>query len=115
MWATVLVFAATAVLGATLAVDALRGRPPGVPRAIAHGLLAATGLVLLLAGVVGYGARGPARWALALFVLAAIGGSVLALGFHARRRLLPLGFVVAHAALALMALLALLSGALRLV
>jgi hypothetical protein len=114
MWATLLVFAVAAVIGLTMAMAVFQNRFPPVGSAVLHGVLAATGLVLLFVGVFVRGALGPARWALALFLLAALGGFTLAFGFHARGKTLPQGMVVGHAALAVIAFLILLAGALRL-
>ena len=113
-WALV-VFAAAAVAGLTMAIGHFKGRTPSVGVALIHGALAATGLVLLLIAVFGQGAPNPARWALYLFLIAAIGGFTLALGFHARKRPLPTGFVAGHALLAVTAFLILIAGVLGLI
>jgi hypothetical protein len=114
MWATILIFAVAAVVGVTMAVAVFQNRFPPVASAVIHGVLAATGLVLLLVGVLLHGATGPARWALGFLLVAAVGGFVLALGFHARRKNLPQGFVVGHAGLAVIGFLILLAAALHL-
>jgi hypothetical protein len=114
MWAAILIFAVAAVVGLTMAVAAFQNRFPPVGSAILHGALAAAGLVLLLIAVLLHGAMGAARWALGFFLVAALGGLVLALGFHARRKNLPTGFVLGHATLAVIGLLILLAAALRL-
>ena len=114
MWAAILVFAVAAVVGVTMAIAVFQNRFPPVGSAVLHGALAASGLVLLFVGVRVHGAMGAARWALAFFLVAALGGLVLAFGFHARRRNLPTGFVVGHATLAVIGFLILLAGALRL-
>jgi len=115
MWITILIFAIAAVVGLSMAIAAFRGRFPPVPIAVLHGILAASGLVLLLIAVFGHGAGSAARWALAAFLIAALEGFVLALAFHARRKPLPVGLVVGHAALAVAGFLVLLAGALNLV
>ena len=49
-WALV-VFAAAAVAGLTMAIGHFKGRTPSVGVAVIHGIFAATGLVLLLLAV----------------------------------------------------------------
>jgi hypothetical protein len=114
MWITILIFAAAALVGLTMAVAVFQGRFPPVASAVVHGVLAAAGLVLLILAVFVHGAVGPARWALGFFLVAALGGFVLALGFHARTKNLPKGFVIGHASLAVIGFLILLAGALQL-
>jgi hypothetical protein len=115
MWLIIAIFAVAAVVGLTLGVAAFRGHFPPVPSAILHGVLAATGLVLLLVAVFVKGAAGPALWALGFFLVAALGGFGLALGFHARKKALPKGLVAGHAILAVIGFLLLLGGALKLI
>lgn len=115
MWLTIAIFAVAAVVGLTMAIAAFQGKFPPVPSAILHGVLAATGLVLLLVAVLVKGAAGAALWALGFFLVAALGGFTLALGFHARRKPLPQGFVAGHALLAVIGFLLLLAGALKLI
>ena len=114
MWITVLIFALAAVVGLTMALAAFKGQFPPVASAVIHGVLAASGLVLLLIAVLAHGATGPARWALGFLLVAALGGFTLAFGFHARRRNLPVNFVIGHATLAVIGFLLLLAGALHL-
>ncbi|HEV3180658.1 MAG TPA: hypothetical protein VGZ05_09330 [Steroidobacteraceae bacterium] len=114
MWATTVVFAVAAGVGLTMAMAAFQGRFPPVASAVVHGVLAATGLLLLLYGVFMRGVMGAPRWALGFFVLAALGGSVLAFGFHARGRSLPRGYVLGHASVAVIGFLILLAAALHL-
>lgn len=109
-WALI-VFAIAAVAGLTMAIGVFKGRTtPPVSTAVIHGIFAASGLVLLLLAVFKEGAGNTARWALYLFLLAAIGGFTLALGYHARKRPLPTGLVAGHALLAVAAFLILLIG-----
>lgn len=114
MWLIIAIFAVAAVVGLTMAVAAFQGHFPPVPSAILHGVLAATGLLLLLIAVA-RGAVGPALWALGFFLVAALGGFGMAFGFHARRKPLPKGLVAGHAALAVIGFLLLLAGALKLI
>ena len=115
MWLIIAIFAVAAVVGLTMAMAAFQGNFPPVPSAILHGVLAATGLVLLIIAVLVKGASGPAMWALGFFLVAALGGFGMAFGFHARRKALPKGFVAGHAALAVVGFLLLLAGALKLI
>jgi hypothetical protein len=115
MWLIIAIFAVAAVVGLTMAIAAYQGKFPPVPSAILHGVLAATGLVLLIVAVFVRGAAGPALWALGFFLVAALGGFSLALGFHARKKALPKGFVAGHAVLAVIGFLLLLAGALKLI
>jgi len=115
MWLIILIFAIAAVIGLTMAIAAFQGNFPPVPSAVLHGVLAATGLVLLLIAVFVQGATGAAAWALGFFLVAALGGFGMAFGFHARRKALPKGLVAGHAALAVIGFLLLLAGALKLV
>lgn len=115
MWLIIAIFAVAAVVGLTMAIAAFQGKFPPVPSAILHGVLAAAGLVLLIVAVLVKGAGGPALWALGFFLVAALGGFSLALGFHARRKPLPKGFVAGHALIAVVGFLLLLAGALKLI
>lgn len=101
-----LVFFSIAGLGG-MGMLALRFRGGNPPLAIApvHGLAAAAGLVTLTLAVVG-GARGPALLALVLFVIAAMGGLFM-LSLHLKAKLLPIGFILAHGAVAAGGILAL--------
>jgi len=105
----VLLFAAAAVIGLYMAVQHFRGRtPPAAGVAILHGLLAVSGVVALLLGVRGIGFGGAHTWALALFVLAALGGLFL-VSHHLRQKPLPNGVVIIHALVAVVAFLILLT------
>ncbi len=66
--------------------------------AMLHGLLAASGLTLLLFAYFSVGLPVLAAWGLLLFVIAAAGGAFMALAYDTR--LLPKAIVVAHALLA---------------
>jgi hypothetical protein len=77
---------------------------PRVGIAAVHGVLAASGLVVLLFAAMGSGTSRTAQIALGLFVVAALGGFGL-LSFHLRGRRLPNGLVVGHGFLAVVAFL----------
>src|SRR4029453_8596799 len=71
----ILLFAVAAVIGLTMAVAHFRGHtPPKLAVALLHGLFAASGLVVLLLGVMQVGMSGKPAIALCLFLVAALGG-----------------------------------------
>lgn len=100
LWSAIL-FALAALGGLTLAVLHFRGggreRPP-TALAVVHGLAAAAALVLLILGVLGApaGTSVLPGVALAIFVLAALGGAYLFLGKHLRGQALPSPVVIVH-------------------
>jgi hypothetical protein len=105
----VLLFAAAAVIGLYMAVQHFRGRtPPTAGLAILHGLLAVTGVVFLLLGVLEIGFGTAHTWALVLFGAAALGGLYL-VSHHMRQRPLPNGVIIIHALVAVVAFLILLT------
>jgi hypothetical protein len=107
-WAAVL-FAIAALGGATLAMLHFRGRSPlPMPLALLHGLLAASGLALLvIAAVTQPGFGGLALVSLVIFVIAALGGLYL-FSHHLRARALPSAVVLIHGGAAVVAFLLLL-------
>jgi hypothetical protein len=96
--AAVIVFAIAAAGGLVLALHVLRGKLAPWALSVIHALLGATGIVLVLLLVLDGGAS-LLGWALALFVVAALGGFWLA-SRHAKKELPPKGVVVLHALLA---------------
>ena len=105
-------FAVAAVGGIVMAAIRIAAkRNPPHWLAMGHGLLAGAGLTLLIYAALTAGLPQRALAALALFVVAAAGGVVLNLVYQMRQRPLPMGFVIGHAALAVVALLLLLSAA----
>lgn len=111
----IVVFAIGAIGGLYLALRVLTNKFAPWPVSIAHALLGATGMILLITIVLeGHAeSRTPATLGLFLFIFAALGGFFLA-SFHVQRKLPPKGFVIAHASLAVLGFLALLSVALAL-
>jgi hypothetical protein len=102
MQAAVIVLVLAALGGLTLAVIRLRGAPwPPLWLALGHGAVAAAGIGLLV-----YAAMSPdgipnlANIALGIFILAALGGAVLLLGFHMRSKALPIPLVLGHGLIA---------------
>jgi hypothetical protein len=97
----VVLLALTGAGGLLLAGIRFSGRPhPPTWLAMGHGLLAGSGLTLLLYAGFAAGMPGAAWAGLALLVAAAIGGLVLNLGYHWRRQPLPAWLVLVHAAVA---------------
>lgn len=86
-------FLLAALGGIVMLVRLLRRRELPWPLAIAHGVLAAIALILVLIAFL----QGKANLAtpLVLFVIAALGGFVL-LSFHLRKRVHPLWLAVIH-------------------
>jgi hypothetical protein len=109
MQAAAIVLALAALGGLTIAVMRLRGTPrPPTWMALGHGAVAATGLVLLIYAAVSSGIPGLAQVALAVLVLAALGGATIFLGFHLRQRPLPIPLIIGHGLTALTGLVLLL-------
>ena len=107
--ASIVLFAIAALGGITLAAMRLGNRPLPFGLAIAHGVLAAAGLVLLIVAMVVATATGVVlNAALILFIVAAIGGAIL-FSFHLRNRSLPVPLVLGHGLLAVVAFVLLLS------
>lgn len=108
----IILFALAALGGATMAVLHFRGRPspPGLLAAL-HGILAASGLIVLLVAVLRSAGGGAPAIALGLFLLAALGGFVL-LSFHLRGNRQPSALVLGHGLLAVAGFLLLLSAVL---
>jgi hypothetical protein len=98
----ILLFALSAAGGLLLATLHFRGKNRPWPLAILHGLLAATGLVILLVALAGGGAPEHAKLAAILFVAAALGGFLL-FAYHLQKKTLPSLVVVIHAAMAVTA------------
>jgi hypothetical protein len=99
--ATVLL-ALTAAGGLLMAIIRFSGadRPPSWI-AMAHGLLAGSGLTLLLYAAFTAGIPSLAWIGIVLLAAAALGGAYLNLAFHARLLAIPKNIVVLHALLAL--------------
>lgn len=91
--------AIAALGGLTLAVIGFKKQPPPA-LAMLHGFLAGAAVTLLLYAYFTVGLPMLASWALLLFLLAALGGAYLNLGFHMKNLALPKGIIVAHAVLA---------------
>jgi hypothetical protein len=105
-------FVLTAAGGLVLATIRLTGKPhPPLFMAMGHGMVACAGLTLLVyALLMGGAAATNASIAAALFVLSAGGGAAMNLLFHSKGLPLPVGLMVAHAALGVAGLFFLLRG-----
>lgn len=102
-----ILFGLGALGGLYMAVRSFRGQSIPGPVAALHGVLVAAGLVLLLIGVLAGLGQGPARVALAILVLAALGGFFL-LSYHLRKERHPKAVIVVHALVAVAGFLTLL-------
>ncbi len=94
-------FGAAALGGLLMAGMRFSGTPrPPTWLAMGHGVLAAAGLTLLTYAAVTVGIPPMAQLALALFVLAAIGGAAMNLLFHWKLLPLPIPLMIGHALMA---------------
>lgn len=105
-----LVFVVAALGGLVLASFVLRGRFAPWAISVLHALLGAGGLVLLLLAVM-QGAGSRANLALAVLVVAALGGFYLA-SLHLKRKLAMKKIVLVHAGAAVVGVLVLISAVL---
>jgi hypothetical protein len=101
-------FALGALGGLFLAVRSLKKQSIPVSVAILHGLFGASGLVLLLIGVLAGLGGDRARIALVVLLIAALGGFYL-LSFHLRKQTHPRAVIVVHALVAVIGFLTLLT------
>jgi hypothetical protein len=106
-----IVFAIAAMGGLFLASRVLRGHLAPWAISILHALLGASGLTLLILTVVQGGASARVTAALAILILAALGGFFLA-SLHLRGRVAPKAVVFVHAGVAVAGFLTLLSAVL---
>jgi len=104
-------FAIAALGGLFLAMHVLRGQFAPWVVSVVHALLGATGLLLLLAEVLQGTPATRVTAALALLLVAALGGFYLAT-LHLRKTIPPKGVVLLHAGLAVVGFLVLLSAVL---
>jgi hypothetical protein len=101
-------FAVAALGGLFLAVRHFRQLPLPLPVSLLHGALAAAGLIALIAAYLRGSSSGGVGAALALLVVAALGGFAL-FSFHLRGRRAPSAVVVIHALVAVSGFLTLLA------
>lgn len=111
VFAAVVVLGLAALGGLALAVIRLRGTPlPPTSIALIHGMVAATGLALLISVVIGHEVDQLVKVSLGVLVVAALGGATIFLGFHMRNRALPIPLVIGHGLVAITAYVLLLYG-----
>jgi hypothetical protein len=104
----IVLLALTALGGLLAAAFRFSGRPhPPSLIAMLHGLLAASGLTLVLYVAVVNGLPGTAWLGLVALLAAVLGGLVLNLGYHWKNQPLPIWLVLAHSALAAVGLVVL--------
>ena len=104
MQAAAVLFGVAALGGLFMAFLRWRGAPrPPDWLAMLHGLLAAAGLTLLIQAALTVGLPSLAVLSLCLFVLAALGGMLINLRYHAKQLPLPKAWIVGHAGLAVVA------------
>ena len=104
MQAAAILFGLAALGGLIMAFIRWSGAPrPPDWLAMGHGLLAAAGLTLLVHAALTSGLPVLAQLSLGLFVVAALGGALLNLRFHAKQLPLPKAWIVGHAVLAVVA------------
>jgi len=102
MEAAILVLGVTAVGGIVIAGMRLIGIPrPPTWMAIGHGAIGATGLGLLIYAAVTTTLPTMGLVALAVLILAALGGSMMFVGYHLREMPLPIGLMIIHGLAAL--------------
>lgn len=103
------IFAITAFGGIVLASHIMRDKFAPWALSLGHALLGASGLSVLIALLVRTGGTHQTLvLSLVLFAVAALGGFTLA-GFHMTRKLPPKGSVLAHASVAVLGFLVLIS------
>lgn len=108
MTIALVLFALAAVGGSIMAVMRFRGQPwPPFGLAIAHGLAAASGLVVLIFVVARGGMPAGGTVGLLLLLAAALGGFLL-FSKHLRKQPLPIPLIVIHALVAVAGFLTLL-------
>ncbi|MDP9140395.1 MAG: hypothetical protein M3O62_06325 [Pseudomonadota bacterium] len=99
--AAAVLFATGALGGLVMAGIRLKGSPrPPSAFAMAHGILAAAGLTLLLYAAFTVGIPPLAQLAAAVLLVAALVGTWINLRYHAQMQALPIPTVVIHAAIA---------------
>lgn len=105
------VFGVAALGGLFLASFVLRDKFAPWAVSVLHMMLGAIGLVILILGVVNGEGASRATAALGILVIAALGGFYLA-SLHLKQKIPPRGIVLAHAGLAVVGFLTLLSAVL---
>lgn len=107
-----ILFALGALGGLYMAMLSFQGKSLPVAVAALHGLLGASGLVLLIVGVLAGLGGGTARIALIILLVAALGGFYL-LTFHIKKQRHPKAVIVIHALVAVIGFLTLVTAILQ--
>ena len=108
----IVLLALTGVGGLLMAGIRFSGKPrPPSAIAILHGLLAGSGVTLLLYAGFVHGLPGMAWLGIVLLAGAALGGLVLNLAYHDKQLPLPIWLVLTHAAIAVLGLVIVALGA----
>jgi len=99
-----IVLGVAALGGLTLAGMRLSGTPrPPTWMALGHGTIAAIGLALLIHATATTTVPLLAQIALGVFVLAALGGATIFIGYHLQEQPLPIPLVLGHGLIAVTA------------
>lgn len=105
-------FAIAAAGGLVMAgIRLFRKHNPPAWLSMLHGLLAAAALTLVAYAALVTGVPSPAGWALLLFVVVAAAGAAMNLLWQWRQRPLPVGLMLAHGTLAVVAFVLLVTAA----
>ena len=108
----ILFFTIAAAGGMTLVTMKYRGKGMPISLAIAHGIFAATGLVILLVNVIMDTSNTLMNISPALFAAAALGGSTV-FSFHIRKRPMPDKLIIIHGSGAVISFIPLLLAAFK--
>lgn len=110
MRTALILFLLTAIGGLAMAGLRFAGTPlPPLWMPVIHGVLAAAGIVALIAATHGLSLASLRNVALVAFILAAIGGGVMFFGYHLRDMALPVPIIIPHAAAAMIGIGALIA------
>jgi hypothetical protein len=103
MQVAAVLFVLAALGGVTMvALRVSKNQNPPTALAVGHGVIAAAGLITLIYTVFTATVTAPdmAKWAIGVFVVAALGGVGMFTLFHLRGRLLPVWMMLGHGAVA---------------
>ena len=101
-------FGIAALLGLIMLALVFQGKNVPLTAASCHGGLSIVGVTLLWVAAYNGGYEGILVWSLGLFILAALGGTWLLYGFQLKNRKLPLGIILTHGFIAVVAFVILL-------
>jgi hypothetical protein len=112
MQTAIIILGFAALGGVTLAAMRFSGTLiPPTWMALGHGAVAATGLGFLIAAATGSTVPLLVQVALGVFLLAALGGATIFVGFHLQKKPLPIPLIVLHGLTAVVGYVLLLIGA----